>query len=218
MDKKPTIIVDEITESKTVVTEDTVGKKSYFIEGIFMQAELKNGNGRIYPKKVLTEAVNVYSETHIKKNRGYGELGHPDTPGIHFKEVAILTQSLVEDGNNIMGRAKVIDTPAGRIVKTFIDEGVQLGVSTRGRGDIRNNIIQNGFRLVAAVDVVADPSAPDAFVTALVEGKQWVMENGVLCEKDMDDLRESVRKANKSHLREAETNALASFIAKLQGK
>lgn len=208
------IIVEEIVESQ-IITEGTAADKKYFIEGIFLQSEVKNGNGRIYPKRVLSEAREVYSKDYISKGRGYGELGHPEKPGINFERLAILTQSLTEDGNNIRGRAKVIDTPMGRIVKTLIDEGVTLGVSSRGRGGIKNGVVQNGFRLVTAVDVVADPSAPDAFVTALTEGREWIMENGHIVERDMEELRNGVLKANKSHLAEAQTHAMISFMRML---
>jgi hypothetical protein len=211
-------IKEEALESRLVIQEESAGApKQYFIEGIFMQAEVKNRNSRVYPRKVLTEAVSDYQSTHITKNRGYGELGHPSDPGIHFDRVCILTQELREEGNNVFGRAKVLNTPCGKIVKELIDEGVQLGVSTRGVGGIKNGVVQNGFRLVAAVDVVADPSAPDAFVTALVENKEWVMENGVLVEREMEEIRKGVMTINEGTVKDAEIAAFRRFMSRLQG-
>ena len=211
------VITEEILEPSFVAEEKEAGNKDYYIEGIFLQSNLKNRNGRTYPKPVLTEAVNVYFDNFISKNRGYGELGHPSEPGIHFDQVCILTKSLKEDGNNFIGKAKVIDTPAGRIVKTLIDEGVSLGVSSRGMGAIKNGVVQNGFRLVTAVDVVADPSAPDAFVSAVMEGTEWIMQDGKLLEVEVEKMRDSIKKANKAHLREAEDNAWLQFMNKLKG-
>lgn len=210
------LLVEEAVEVAKPIVEDvsdSVKEKSYYITGIFLQADLRNINERIYPMKVLEEAVEEYRTKYMALNRGYGELGHPDeSPGIHLENVCILTQSLVADGSNFIGKAKVMNTPSGKIVKCFIDEGVTLGVSSRGRGEVKNGIVQNGFRLVTAVDVVADPSAPEAFVSALVEGREWVMENNILVEKEMEDMRKSVLKANKAHLAEAKIAAFTEFF------
>jgi len=215
---KAEILCEEQTDisTKVEIAEAADGKKekSYYLEGTFLQADLKNGNERIYPKSVLSEAVDEYATKYIALGRGYGELSHPDPsdPGIHLNNVCILTKSLSEDGSNWFGRAKVIDTPSGKIVKNFIDEGVTLGVSSRGVGQVRGGVVQNGYRLVTAVDVVANPSAPEAFVNALVEGKEWVLENGVLVERQLDEMRDQVLGAKSKDLARVKIAAFRKFL------
>jgi hypothetical protein len=218
------LLVEDITETKLVheiseaISENGgTPMKQYWLTGIFLQADMRNGNNRIYPKAILDEAVDVYRQKYIALGRGYGELGHPDPndPGIHLNNVAILTQDIKEDGNNFIGKAKVIDTPAGRIVKAFIDEGVTLGVSSRGRGDVKNGIVQKGFRLVTAVDVVADPSAPDAFASALVEGKDWVVENGIMLDEEVSSLRLELLATNRKNLVAKKMELLQKFLGKI---
>ena len=180
------LIAEEITDVK-FLSEEKDGKKNYFIEGIFLQAELKNRNGRMYPQKTLAREVAKYDESYIKSGRALGELGHPDGPSINLDRVSHKIESLKEDGNNFIGRAKILDTPNGKIAKSLLDEGVRLGVSSRGMGSIKKesdcNIVCDDFMLATAADIVADPSAPDAFVNGIMEGKEWVWEGGMLREQ-----------------------------------
>ena len=180
------LIAEEITDVK-FLSEEKDGKKNYFIEGIFLQAELKNRNGRMYPQKTLAREVAKYDESYIKSGRALGELGHPDGPSINLDRVSHKIQSLKEDGNNFIGRAKILDTPNGKIAKSLLDEGVRLGVSSRGMGSIKKesncNVVCDDFMLATAADIVADPSAPDAFVQGIMEGKDWVWDGGVVREQ-----------------------------------
>jgi len=212
MSKELQVIQEEIRDSELIV-EGEGDAKSYYIQGIFMQSEKMLGNQRRYPKPVLQEAVNDYTTHYIGRNRGYGELGHPSSPQINLERVCVLTQEIKEDGNNFIGKAKVVeDLPYGKIVKTFLKEGVKLGVSSRGIGHVKNSVVQNGFRLKAAIDVVADPSAPDAYVDCLVENKIWIEdETGVLVEKLVDEVKS--RRNTKANRAEA----LSKFFAALRG-
>lgn len=189
---KPEVLVEDIHDSETLTEENSDGSKSYYIQGVFMQSEKNLGNQRKYPKKVLTEAVDDYRTHYIAKNRGYGELGHPSNPKIHLDRVCVLTQEIMENGNDFIGKAKVVeDMPCGKMVKILLKEGVSLGVSSRGVGHVRNGIVQNGFKLKTAIDVVADPSAPDAFVDCIVENKVWIEdETGCLVEEFVSDVRD----------------------------
>jgi len=180
------LLITETTEDVKFIVEsnEETGKKSHFIEGIFMQSETKNRNGRMYPKKTLMKEVSRYTKELVESKRAMGELGHPEGPTLNLERVSHLITDLKENDNNIIGKAKVLDTPYGNIVKNLIDEGAQLGVSSRGMGSLKKeedgtNIVQEDFML-AAVDIVADPSAPDAFVNGVMEGKEWVWENGIL--------------------------------------
>ena len=182
-------LICELTESVDYeLIEEGAGKsKQYFIEGIFMQSEQKNKNGRIYPKEVLQKEVNRYVKEYVEPKRAFGELGHPDGPTVNLDRVSHMITELVEDGKNFIGRAKILDTPNGQIVKSLIDEGARLGVSSRGMGtlkpDKKAQIVQDDFYLATAADIVADPSAPDAFVEGIMEGKEWVWDGGILREK-----------------------------------
>lgn len=191
MSNKIQLLTEDIRDAQFLAEENETGEKDYYIQGIFMQSEIKNGNGRSYPKKVLSEAIDRYQDEYISKNRGYGELGHPDQPKINLDRVCVLTQEIKEDGNNFIGKAKVIDTPFGNIVKTFLKEGVTLGVSSRGLGGVRNGVVQNGFRLRTAVDVVADPAGPEAFVDAIMEhqGSFWTEKDGKLVEEFVEEIK-----------------------------
>ena len=211
MSNKIELIQEDIRDAEFLAEENSDGEKNYFIQGIFMQAEVKNGNGRSYPKRVLSEAIDKYQEEYIAKNRGYGELGHPDQPKINLDRVCVLTQEIKEDGNNFIGKAKVIDTPFGNIVRTFLQEGVTLGVSSRGLGGVRNGVVQNGFRLRTAVDVVADPSGPEAFVDAIMENQDsfWTEKDGHLIEEFVDEIK--TKRANQIN----KAQALKNLFAKL---
>lgn len=172
------LITEQVEEVKLIVEEKLGKGKEYFLEGIFLQSNLKNRNGRIYPREIMEKEVNRYSKEYIDKNRAFGELGHPDTPSINLDRTAILIKSLKSDGDNWIGKAKVMDTPYGKIVKNLIDEGAQLGVSSRGLGSLKSvggvNMVQDDFLLASAADVVADPSAPEAFVNGIMENAEWI--------------------------------------------
>lgn len=179
-------LITELNESIKYVTEKTEsGKKTMYIEGVFLQSEIKNRNGRMYPKAVLEREVNRYNEQFVQKGRAFGELGHPDGPQINLDRISHIIESLKQDGSNFIGRAKITDTPMGNIARGIIESGGQLGVSTRGMGSIKLNKegvneVQDDFHLATAADIVADPSAPDAFVNGIMEGVEWIWENNML--------------------------------------
>jgi hypothetical protein len=180
------LITEEI-ESVKVITEQRNGKKSLYIEGIFLQADIKNRNGRMYPMETLSREVSRYNENYIKKGRALGELGHPDGPTVNLDRVSHMITSLRSEGNNFLGKAKILETPMGKIASSLIDSGVQLGVSSRGVGSLveKNGVrmVSDDFMLATAADIVADPSAPDAFVNGIMEGVEWIWNNGVLEQK-----------------------------------
>lgn len=179
-------LITELNESIKYVTETKEsGKKTLYIEGVFLQSEIKNRNGRVYPKHVLEREVNRYNEQFVQKGRAFGELGHPDGPQINLDRISHIIESLKQDGTNWVGRAKITDTPMGNIARGIIESGGQLGVSTRGMGSIKLNKegvneVQDDFHLATAADIVADPSAPDAFVNGIMEGVEWIWENNML--------------------------------------
>jgi hypothetical protein len=214
-------LICEVNEELKVITEaNERGGKSYFIEGVFMQAEQKNRNNRSYPKHIMEREVNRYVDEHIKQNRAYGELGHPSGPTINLERVSHMIKELREDGNNYIGRAKIMDTPYGNIVKNLMDEGARLGVSTRGMGSLkeRNGCmeVQDDFHLATAADIVADPSAPDAFVHGVMEGKEWVWDNGILKEVDIAGYKNRINEAARSRRTETEVlGVFRDFISKL---
>tara|TARA_Y100000593_G_scaffold32876_1_gene64749 strand:+ start:5182 stop:5835 length:654 start_codon:yes stop_codon:yes gene_type:complete len=176
------------------ITEEIGGKKSLFIEGVFLQSDVKNKNGRMYPKEVLQREVKRYNEQYVKTKRAFGELGHPDGPVINLERVSHMITGLKEDGKDFVGKAKVMtNTPYGKIVESLLEEGAQLGVSSRGMGTLKKekgaNVVQDDFYLATAADIVADPSAPNAFVEGIMEGKEWVYENGVFKEEELANLK-----------------------------
>ena len=212
------LIAEEITNVQ-FLEEEKEGKKNYFIEGIFLQAELKKRNNRMYPLKTLQKEVAKYSENYIDKGRALGELGHPDGPSINLDRVSHKIISLKEDGNNFIGKAKLLDTPMGRIAKDLLGEGVKLGVSSRGMGSIRKeencNVVMDDFMLATAADIVADPSAPDAFVNGIMEGKEWVWDNGVLKEATVAEIKTEIDQATLINLQERKISAFAKFLKSL---
>ena len=212
------LIAEELTDVQ-FLTEEKEGKKNYFIEGIFLQAELKNRNGRMYPQKTLASEVAKYDESYIKSGRALGELGHPDGPSINLDRVSHKIESLKEDGNNFIGRAKILDTPNGKIAKSLLDEGVRLGVSSRGMGSIKKesdcNIVCDDFMLATAADIVADPSAPDAFVNGIMEGKEWVWNNGVLKESTVAQIKQEIDQATLINIQERKISAFSKFLKSL---
>jgi len=214
-------LITEVVEDIQIITEATEdGKKNYFIEGIFMQGNIKNRNGRMYPVDTLEREVKRYSDEYISKNRAYGELGHPQGPTINLDRVSHMIKEMYKDGDNFRGKAKIMDTPMGNIVKNLMDEGATLGVSSRGMGSLKAkngaNEVQDDFYLATAGDIVADPSAPDAFVEGIMEGKEWVWDNGLIKEVDISNYRDTVNEAvRKRKEQDAFVAVFEDFLRKL---
>ena len=212
------LIAEEITEVN-FLSEEKEGKRSHFIEGVFLQSEIENKNGRKYPFKTLEREVAKYDESYIRKGRALGELGHPDGPSINLDKVSHKIESLRAEGNNFIGRAKILDTPNGRIAKSLLDEGVKLGVSSRGMGSLKQqegvNIVQDDFMLATAADIVADPSAPDAFVDGIMEGKEWVWDNGILKESAVAEIKQEIDQATLINIQERKVSAFDKFLRSL---
>ena len=213
-------LITETIEDVQVLTEERNGKKDYKIKGVFMQADIKNRNGRIYPVETLAKEVRRYSKEFIEKKRAFGELGHPDGPTVNLERVSHMITSLKPEGKNFIGEAKVMDTPYGKIVKNLIDEGAVLGVSSRGMGSIQQqggrNMVGKDFYLATAADIVADPSAPDAFVEGIMEGKEWVWDNGMLKSVTVEQYKSEIQKAKREELAEVKSKVFANFISKLK--
>jgi len=205
-------LITENIEDIQILTEEKDGKKNLYIEGVFLQSEIKNRNGRIYPFSVLEKEVNRYNEEYVKTGRALGELGHPDGPTVNLDRVSHRITSLKAEGNNFIGKAQILATPMGSIAKSLLEEGVKLGVSSRGMGSIDRqenaNYVMDDFMLATAADIVADPSAPDAFVNGIMEGKEWVWDNGILQEKTVAKYQ---RHINDSSRRELEARTLQVF-------
>jgi len=214
------LLITETTHDVRLVTEGVDGgSKNYFIEGIFMQSEKKNRNGRVYPKKILSGEVARYNNEFVKQNRAMGELGHPEGPTVNLERVSHIIKDLRVEGDDVVGKAKILDTPYGKIVKNLIDEGVKIGVSSRGMGSLKSingvNEVQEDFML-SAVDIVADPSAPNAFVEGVMEGKEWVWNNGVLEPRSIESYRDRIKRARSGReLEEAKLYAFADFLSKI---
>jgi hypothetical protein len=215
-------LITEVIESgfNYLVEDGKNGKKNHFIEGTFMQSEVKNRNNRMYPQPILAKEAARYAKEYIDKNRAYGELGHPQGPTINLERVSHMIKELKEDGNNFYGKAKIMDTPYGNIVKNLMDEGASLGVSSRGMGTLKPGrdgcaTVQKDFYLATAADIVADPSAPDAYVNGVMEGREWVWDNGVITEADVARQRAHIKKASSKSLEAAKINVFRNFIAKL---
>jgi hypothetical protein len=212
------LISEEVSNAEYLV-EETNGKRNYKIKGIFLQAEMKNRNGRVYPMEVLEKEVLRYNKEFIDKKRAFGELGHPDGPTVNLERVSHMITSLKPEGKNFIGEAKIMDTPYGKIVKGLIDEGAQLGVSSRGMGSLVTkggaNYVGKDFYLATAADIVADPSAPDAFVEGIMEGKEWIWDNGQIKAKDIEEYKEYIERAKSIQLAEAKVNVFKNFLEKL---
>ena len=195
------------------------GQKDYKIKGVFMQGEIKNRNGRMYRAETLQREVAKYNEQYISKGRALGELGHPDGPTINLDRVSHLITSLQREGNNFVGKARLLDTPMGNIAKSLLDEGVKLGVSSRGLGSIKEEggikVVADDFMLATAADIVADPSAPDAFVNGIMEGKEWVLAGGAIQEQRIEQIKQRIDNAHRSQLDEMKLSAFHSFIKNL---
>jgi len=212
------LISEEVTQVE-FIAEEVNGKKNHFIEGVFLQAEVKNRNGRMYPVKTLAREVTKYDENYIQKGRALGELGHPDGPSINLDRVSHRIISLQQEGNNFIGKAKILDTPMGNIAKNLLDEGVKLGVSSRGMGSLIKrencNVVADDFMLATAADIVADPSAPDAFVDGIMEGKEWVWDNGILKEAAIAQMKDEIDHATLINLQERKISAFEKFLKSL---
>ena len=198
-----------------IVESNENGKKDYFIEGIFMQSEIKNRNGRIYPKEVIQKEVKRYNKEFVEQDRAFGELGHPEGPTINLDKVSHMITKLEEEGNNFVGRAKILSTPNGQIVKNLIDDGAKLGVSSRGLGSLESKgnaqYVKDDFQLATAGDIVADPSAPEAFVEGIMEGVEWVYESGILKARDIDEMQRELKTARLNDLEETKLKLWKRF-------
>ena len=212
-------LITETIEDVKLLTEEKDGKKLLYIEGVFLQSELKNRNGRMYPFDVLSREVERYNEEYVQSKRALGELGHPDGPTINLDRVSHRIVSLKAEGNNFIGKAQILDTPMGNIAKNLLGEGVQLGVSSRGMGSIQKkedcNVVADDFMLTTAADIVADPSAPDAFVNGIMEGKEWVWDNGLLKEREVAKYQRYIESASRYQLEERTLKAFEHFLGKL---
>jgi len=210
----------DINEEIQVLTEETEpGKKNYFIEGIFLMCDQKNRNGRVYTFEMMNKKVNEYNNSFVKQKRAFGELGHPEGPTINLERVSHMITDLYSDKKNFIGRAKIMDTPYGKIVKNLIDEGAKLGVSSRGIGSLEEkngvNYVKDDYQLATAADIVADPSAPEAFVRGIMEGKEWIYESGRLVERDIEQIKKDIKKASSRNLEEAKMKAFEKFLRNL---
>jgi len=212
------LISEEVLDAQYIV-EENEGKKEYKIRGIFLQSDIKNRNGRIYENAVLSKEVDRYNREFIQKGRAFGELGHPDGPTVNLERVSHMIKALTPEGKNFIGEAKIMDTPYGKIVKNLIDEGATLGVSSRGMGSLVQkggaNYVGKDFYLATAADIVADPSAPDAFVEGIMESKEWVWNNGILVEKDIEAWKKEIQSAKSRALDEAKVKVFSDFLRKL---
>jgi hypothetical protein len=214
-------LIREVTESVNLITESKLGKgKEYFIEGVFLQSELKNRNGRMYPESIMDKEVGRYLKEYVEKNRAYGELGHPDTPSINLDRVSHLIVDLRKEGTNYIGKAKILETPMGQIARGLLDGGANLGVSSRALGSLKENsdgvqIVQDDCMLSTAADIVADPSAPDAFVRGIMESKEWVFVDGKFVEKHIEEVKREIRKTSSRNLEEAKIIAFKNFLSKI---
>ena len=212
-------LITETIEDVQVITEGKGDSKKLYIEGVFLQSELKNRNGRMYPFQVLQKEVNRYNEEYIKTSRALGELGHPDGPTVNLDRVSHRIVSLAEDGTNFRGKAQILDTPMGKIASSLLGEGVKLGVSSRGMGSIDKredcNVVMDDFMLATAADIVADPSAPDAFVNGIMEGKEWAWDNGILKETEVAKYKRYMNESTRRNLEERTLTVFNNFLAGL---
>ena len=212
-------LIKEINETVNYITEDTDGKKVLHIEGPFLVAEKKNKNGRIYEFNTLRKEVHRYTEDYINKNRAFGELGHPDSPTINLDRVSHMIVGLREEGNQWIGKAKILDTPMGNIARSLVEGGAQLGVSSRGMGSLKMvngvNVVQPDFYLATAADIVADPSAPGAFVHGIMEGKEWMLVNGIWTEQNQEQAIVAIKRASSKDIEKVSLDIFESFLRKL---
>jgi hypothetical protein len=214
-------LIREVFEQTSYIVEEKLGKgKQYYIEGVYLQSELKNRNGRMYPEKTMDNEVNRYIKEYVEKNRAYGELGHPDTPTINLDRVSHMITSLKKEGTNWIGRAKILETPMGMIARGLLDGGANLGVSSRALGSLKANnegvqIVQDDFMLSTAADIVADPSAPDAFVRGIMENVEWVYVDGKYVQRNIEEAKKTIRNTPSRRLKEQSIIEFQKFLSKL---
>ncbi len=212
-------LITENIEDVQVLVEEKNGKKNLYIEGVFLQSETKNRNGRIYPFDILNREVQRYNEEYVKSGRALGELGHPDGPSVNLDRVSHKIVDLRAEGTNFYGKARILDTPMGKIAKSLLDEGVKLGVSSRGMGSLeeRNGAkyVRDDFMLATAADIVADPSAPDAFVQGIMEGKEWVWDNGILKEYRVAEYKQYISEATRRNMDKRKLIVFENFLSNL---
>jgi hypothetical protein len=215
-------LIKEVFDTTSLVVENKLGKgKEYFIEGIFLQSELQNRNGRMYPEKVMDKEVGRYMESLVKNNRAYGELGHPDNPSINLDRVSHLIVDLRKEGTNYIGKAKILETPMGNIARGLLDGGANLGVSSRALGSLQMNkegvqVVQDDFMLSTAADIVADPSAPDAFVRGIMESVEWVFVDGKFEQRQIEETKKLIQRTPSKRLTEASIKAFQNFLTNLK--
>jgi hypothetical protein len=212
------LITETVEDIQTIVESNEAGSKNYYIKGVMMEAGVVNRNKRMYNENVLKRECKRYITEYVKKNRALGELNHPSGPTVNLDRVSHMIVDLSESGNQIHGKAKIIDTPMGKIVKSLIDEGAQLGVSSRGMGSLKSqggvNIVQDDFNL-AAIDIVADPSAPNAFVDGILEGKEWIWNNGLLVEKEISNYEKQLKRTSVKKLEETAIKLFSDFLKRI---
>jgi hypothetical protein len=220
-------LIREINDTVQTILEEAASdgnkKKNYYVEGIFLQSELRNRNGRWYPKSILEREVARYNKHYIAENRAVGELGHPDTPTINYDRASHKFLSLKEDQNNFIGRAKILDTPMGKIVKNLMDEDIKIGMSSRGMGSLKMvdmkegamQMVQDDYYLATAGDIVADPSAPDAFLRGIMESKEWVWDNGLIKEANVSQMHDEILRAKRRELEEVTLRNWSKFLKEL---
>jgi len=209
-------LITEQVEDIKLLTEEKGGKKILYIEGVFLQSELKNRNGRMYPFETLNREVGRYNEEYVKPKRALGELGHPDGPTVNLDRVSHRIVELRAEGTNFLGKAQILDTPMGNIAKSLLESGVQLGVSSRGMGSIDKredcSVVQDDFMLTTAADIVADPSAPDAFVNGIMEGKEWIYNNGAVQEQTVEQIKKRIDNAALNQMEEVKLSAFNQYL------
>lgn len=212
-------LITESIEDIQILEEEANGKKLLYIEGVFLQADLKNRNGRVYPYSVLEREVSRYNEQYVAAGRALGELGHPDGPTVNLDRVSHKIVSLKAEGTNFIGKAQILNTPMGNIAKSLLESGVKLGVSSRGMGSIEEkngaNYVRDDFMLATAADIVADPSAPDAFVNGIMEGKEWVWENGIIKEVNIAKYQRYISESTRKNIEERSLKAFNHFLQNL---
>ena len=215
-------LIKEVVEEVRYLTEESpLGQKEHYIEGVFLQAERQNRNGRVYPMDILQREVQRYTSNYIMQHRAFGELGHPDGPTINLDRVSHLIVDLRKEGKNYVGKAKILETPMGNIARGLLDGGANLGVSSRALGSLSLNkegvnVVQDDFMLSTAADIVADPSAPDAFVRGIMENKEWIFVDGKFVEQHIEAVQASIRKASTRQLEEAKLHAFQHFLSKIR--
>lgn len=218
------LIREVFDTTNCIVEEKGLGDKktkNYYIEGVFLQSELVNRNGRMYKESIMDKEVARYMDSHVSKNRAYGELGHPDTPSINLDRVSHIIVDLRKEGTNYIGKAKILETPMGMIARGLLDGGASLGVSSRALGSLKSNnegiqVVQDDFMLSTAADIVADPSAPDAFVQGIMEGKQWVFVDGKFVEQHIEEAKKIIKRTSSKQLDEAKIRAFQTFLSKIR--